>query len=305
MISTAILNAVVETTTQCTKHLTADHSKMDHSQMDHSQMDHSQMDHSKMDHSSMDHSKMDHSGGHGGHGLHDGMVMSFHGGYKEIILFDFWTTDTLPSFLISCAILFVCAALYEGIKLGREKLVQWELAKKREFELVRHGGDSSAGTCRCNDSKQQSQKQQQLQQDQENQNLLVVSSGGNGTGNEAAGVPPASGGGCCSPSGITTNTAAISSKNNCKIDDSDNNNQNKKPDTIIIFKNISSRLLSRAHIVQTLLHMFQISVSYLLMLVFMTYNTWLCLATVAGAGLGYFVFGLQRLAAVDVNEHCH
>lgn len=51
--------------------------------------------------------------------------------------------------------------------------------------------------------------------------------------------------------------------------------------------------------------MLQITVSYLLMLVFMTYNTWLCLSVVLGAGLGYFIFGLKRLTAIDVNEHCH
>ena len=34
---------------------------------------------------------------HGTHNLQDGMIMSFHGGYSETILFDFWNTTTLPS----------------------------------------------------------------------------------------------------------------------------------------------------------------------------------------------------------------
>jgi copper transporter 1 len=69
--------------------------------------------------------------------------------------------------------------------------------------------------------------------------------------------------------------------------------------------NFSSRIFSKGHIIQTLMHMLQITVSYLLMLVFMTYNSWLCLSVVLGAGLGYFLFGLKRLTTIDVNEHCH
>lgn len=55
---------------------------------------------------------------------------------------------------------------------------------------------------------------------------------------------------------------------------------------------------SRDHLVQTLLHLVQVTLSYLLMLVFMTYNTWLCAATVVGLALGYFLFGWRRRAAL-------
>lgn len=51
--------------------------------------------------------------------------------------------------------------------------------------------------------------------------------------------------------------------------------------------------------------MVQVTLSYLLMLVFMTYNTWLCLSVVLGAGVGYFFFGYKRLTTIDANEHCH
>ncbi len=64
-------------------------------------------------------------------------------------------------------------------------------------------------------------------------------------------------------------------------------------------------MLTCAHIVQTLLHILQVIVSYCLMLVFMTYNVWLCLAVALGAGVGYFVFGWKRAVVVDINEHCH
>ncbi|KAK3727549.1 hypothetical protein RRG08_018563 [Elysia crispata] len=68
---------------------------------------------------------------------------------------------------------------------------------------------------------------------------------------------------------------------------------------------MSSRILSKGHFIQSLLHMVQVFVSYCLMLVFMTYNIWLCLAVVVGAGVGYFLFGWKRAVIVDTNEHCH
>ncbi len=67
--------------------------------------------------------------------------MSFHGGYQETILFDFWVTETVLSFVFSCLALFVFAVLYEGLKLGREKLMAYEI-KRRE---TTNRGENRAG----------------------------------------------------------------------------------------------------------------------------------------------------------------
>lgn len=64
-------------------------------------------------------------------------------------------------------------------------------------------------------------------------------------------------------------------------------------------------MFSVTHLLQTFLHIVQITVSYLLMLIFMTYNIWLCLAVLFGATLGYFLFGWKKSVVVDVTEHCH
>ncbi|XP_069119644.1 high affinity copper uptake protein 1-like isoform X2 [Argopecten irradians] len=64
-------------------------------------------------------------------------------------------------------------------------------------------------------------------------------------------------------------------------------------------------MLSGSHFIQTFLHMLQVFVSYCLMLVFMTYNAWLCIAVILGAAAGYFLFGWRRSIVVDLNEHCH
>ncbi|KAH8314031.1 hypothetical protein KR067_013541 [Drosophila pandora] len=64
-------------------------------------------------------------------------------------------------------------------------------------------------------------------------------------------------------------------------------------------------MLSFNHLLQTLLHVLQVTLSFLLMLIFMTYNVWLCLMVVLGAGVGYFLFCWKKSVIVDVTEHCH
>lgn len=88
-------------------------------------------------------------------------------------------------------------------------------------------------------------------------------------------------------------------------------------------------ICSKLHFFQTFLHLIQVTLSFLLMLIFMTYNTWLCLAVVLGAGTGFFLFGwdinlyfailtvfqlnfpacshysYKKSVVVDVTEHCH
>uniref|UniRef100_A0A673LXC5 Copper transport protein n=1 Tax=Sinocyclocheilus rhinocerous TaxID=307959 RepID=A0A673LXC5_9TELE len=70
-------------------------------------------------------------------------------------------------------------------------------------------------------------------------------------------------------------------------------------------KTVGSRMLSLAHLFQTFLHIVQVVVSYFLMLVFMTYNGYLCIAVAAGAGFGYFLFSWKKAVVVDITEHCH
>lgn len=63
-------------------------------------------------------------------------------------------------------------------------------------------------------------------------------------------------------------------------------------------------MLNRVHYIQTVLHLIQITVSYALMLIVMTYNVYLVLAVILGATVGYFVFGWVRQRSVDSAEHC-
>ena len=62
------------------------------------------------------------------------------------------------------------------------------------------------------------------------------------------------------------------------------------------------------HILQSVLHVIQVGIGYLLMLVAMTFNGWLFLAVCFGAGVGYFLFAKSRHLMGNFrekNEHCH
>lgn len=64
-------------------------------------------------------------------------------------------------------------------------------------------------------------------------------------------------------------------------------------------------MMSKDHCCQTVLHLLQVVLSYCLMLIFMTYNVWLCLAVALGSAAGYFLFGWRKSSVVDITEHCH
>lgn len=271
-----MLNTLAASTTLCPKHMKA-------LQQNSSSLNNTAANslHQHQDHSS--HQMAQHSQ----HNLHDGMIMSFHGGYDEVILFDFWNTNkSIPLFVLSCVALFVMAMLYEGLKLAREKLIRRELLNRQSAGNVL---PFSSSTCHCN---KKSKKANQNGNGEAN-NLLSEQNGNvtsNGVEDEVAILSNSVKHECCSK------------KNNINQESHMTNNDNSREVTV---KSYSSRLMSQGHVIQTLLHMLQITISYLLMLVFMTYNSWLCLSVVLGAGAGYFLFGLQRIASIDVNEHCH
>ncbi|KAG7190511.1 hypothetical protein KM043_006612 [Ampulex compressa] len=53
-------------------------------------------------------------------------------------------------------------------------------------------------------------------------------------------------------------------------------------------------LFSEVHLLQVVLHVIQMIIGYFLMLIFMTYNVWLCVAMVLGTALGYFLFSWEK-----------
>ncbi|XP_038063959.1 high affinity copper uptake protein 1-like [Patiria miniata] len=62
------------------------------------------------------------------------------------------------------------------------------------------------------------------------------------------------------------------------------------------------KILSWPHGIQSLLHVLQAVIGYMLMLIVMTYNGWLILSVLIGIGLGYFASAWKRKIHVDVEE---
>uniref|UniRef100_A0A0A9WI95 Copper transport protein n=1 Tax=Lygus hesperus TaxID=30085 RepID=A0A0A9WI95_LYGHE len=78
-----------------------------------------------------------HNRGHLGHVM---AKMTFHGGYKESILFDFWTVESIFGLMVSCVLVATIACLNELMKFSRMKL------SANYYERRKPGCDMSEGS---------------------------------------------------------------------------------------------------------------------------------------------------------------
>ncbi|KAL7061228.1 hypothetical protein AAHC03_09902 [Spirometra sp. Aus1] len=62
---------------------------------------------------------------------------------------------------------------------------------------------------------------------------------------------------------------------------------------------------TKIHLMQTGLHVLHLIVSYMAMLVVMTYNVYMFLAIVLGAMFGYFIFFRRRFVMFNEQDCCH
>ncbi|XP_017142377.1 high affinity copper uptake protein 1 [Drosophila miranda] len=157
------------------------------------------------------------------------MIMVFHAGHCERILWRGWVASTVTEFVLSAIAIFVVSFLYEALKFLRQHLARRVARKEAErmAEEQRRKNDNPSGCTGCSDAPLAEARE----------------------------------------------------------------------------KSYWQRLLDSTHIIQSLLNLLQIVVSYLLMLIFMTFNYWLCLAVVLGLGFGYFFFGWNKKTP-DESECC-
>ncbi|CAD6992813.1 unnamed protein product [Ceratitis capitata] len=163
------------------------------------------------------------------------MIMVFHGGHCERILWRNWVASTYVEFVFSCLAFVVMGFLYEALKFVRQQLVKRAASKEAE---------------RINLELQSKQRYES-----------------------------------------TTSTIGHGS-------------QQALADIRATPKKYIQHVMTTTHVITTLLFFIQVALSYLLMLVFMNYNYWLCLSVVIGLGLGYFFFGWSQHDAYD-NDCCH
>ncbi|VDK44171.1 unnamed protein product [Anisakis simplex] len=232
------------------QHIHNDHAMMDHSA--HQMMDHSA--HQMMDHSG--HQMMDHSGhqmmDHSGHM----MKMWFHGGYDEVILFDFWRINSLSGLILSCLLIFAMASLYEGIKWFRVYL-----------QLSFNSSPSSCpGTCDA-------------------QSSLLNDSNPN---SPDAYVAP----------NTSQHTPNSPSRTNEKVRAASPFDPMRLAQTSLLFicggYVTVAELLKLKTNLQALLYAIQLTLAYWLMLIAMTYNSWLTAAVVLGAAFGHWLFAILK-----------
>ncbi|KAK2168642.1 hypothetical protein LSH36_15g08002 [Paralvinella palmiformis] len=60
------------------------------------------------------------------------------------------------------------------------------------------------------------------------------------------------------------------------------------------------------HLIQTLMHLVQTTISYALMMIFMLFNGWLCISILIGITVGYLMFGWIAYVNRNINifDHC-
>ncbi|CAD7084966.1 unnamed protein product [Hermetia illucens] len=70
-------------------------------------------------------------------------------------------------------------------------------------------------------------------------------------------------------------------------------------------RTVLQQMFNWPHVIQTLLHMIQVTISYALMMIIMLCNYWLWLAIILGAGAGYFCFGWIKKNKAGGSECCY
>lgn len=219
---------------------------------------------------------------------HANMRPYFHFEYNDTILFNSWVLKSTWDTLLTCLAFLLLAILYEAIKCYREHLYKrLSFTVRKQMPMTISSPTAhylSSSTSSFNNA------------NSVHHHLHHTPAGGGNISQTnlrrdsnigiSPQMSPASGLGVSTSSSLGDSrksrlTSSSSSKSNLNI-----------------------RIFSLPHLIQTLLHLVQVILAYTLMLGFMTFNAWICLSIIFGAGLGYYLFYWRKITIVHVSD-CH
>lgn len=274
--------------------------------------------HSNHGHEMNDHSMMSNHGGNPPmqHGM--AMTMYFHFGFESFVLFQQWTAETVTSLLLTCLFFFVLAILYEVLKAYRRvaalryQLTQTERIVNHSASIASAAAENSLVTG--------------LTADTSRPIPLIVGSGESAgssisdhSGNGHQNLVPKSGSNAVyimDANALTSENdltmPAIGTDRKCHPSYGVHGNVQGPSSVRIatapipIFSTVNE-MFSWENVSSTMLYMLQVVFAYLLMLAFMLFNVWICIAIIMGAAFGHFLLSHKAIAYQDsANEdYCH
>lgn len=194
------------------------------------------------------------------------MKMFFHGGCSEIILFDFWQIDSFFGLFCSFIFIFLMGALYEGIKWFRIYFQLWT------------SDSNKSSACMSMNSVAKEKSNQGLEE------ALIEKAGTTASG-------------CCATEN-SNNTLA--------------GHEVYAPTVVVSTPAGTGMPINRwtwmmmyvnrecspatCRLIETGIYAIQLLLAYWLMLIAMTFNTWLTVAVVFGAAFGHWMFANIKCA---------
>lgn len=208
------------------------------------------------------------------------MSMFFHTGDTETILFKCWRTESALALTLSCLLIFLVAVLYEALKFFRE----WLFARNRR--RLEGGRDQYNPPRRYREANYNYNQPTYPPRSHQQTGTQIYA-----YRPRSPSMPPLQHGGPGSPQAQSSHIMSLPTHHHVQ--------ENPPPagggSKLKVF-------CSWMHLLQTFLHVLQVFISFLLMLVFMTFNVWLCVAVLLGAGVGYYIFCAFKS---NIQEHCN
>lgn len=275
--------------------------------------------------------------GHHQHGSHDdeSMMMTagsmdhmgkmfFHFGYEPIVLFQQWSADSNLSMFMTCLFFFVMAIIYEILKAYRRifsaRLVSYTPNTATSINgpsvQIIHDHSHCGGDGDGDDAHHRSDlvelKSDAIESvvdnklDSTNKNDDRPDS----TSKMAKFNHPSYGMRSTTTSAMDTESggggSSNGSSNSCQASSVNPILTFNSANTIPLFASIQE-MFSPMNIYSTFLYSLQVLFAYYLMLAFMLFNVWICLAILAGAAIGHFILAERNQTLTDhnVEDYCH